>query len=1341
MSKRWLTILLTIALLSMTLGGLPIQPALANNTTQALPFAQNWSDGGLISSDDDWSLVPGIIGYRGDGLTGVIGADPQTILADGTATPVNVNANETNPDTFITGGVAEFTLADPVIALQGSGTADAPFIQIHLNTSGASDIQVAYTVRDIDGSADDAVQPVALHYRVGASGNFTNIPAAYIADATTGGTATQVTPINITLPAAANNQPEVQLRIMTTNADGSDEWVGIDDIAITGTTGDMPPTVAATAPANGAAGVAANSSLAITFSEDVTVAGNWFSISCASSGAHPAVVSGGPRTFTLDPVTDFTAGESCTAVVTAAQVSDQDGDADPMAADYTWSFTIQPEASACTGLFFSEYVEGSGDNKALEIYNGTNSAIDLSGYRLETYFNGASTYTSLLLQGSVASGDVFVVAHQNAALGIIADQTNNGGALDFNGDDAIVLRRISNNAILDVIGQVGTDPGTEWGSGLASTADNTLRRNAAIATGDATPSDAFNPAAEWTGYTTNTFDGLGSHTAACFAPTITRIHAVQGSGTASPLVGQSITIEGIVIGDFQDTVGGFFVQEEDSDADSDPLTSEGIFVYSATPVSVGDAVRVTGEVVESYNETQIASSPLVSVISSGNVLPALTEITLPIASLSDWENYEGMRVSFPQNLVVIETYHLGRGGVLALADQRLYQPTHIALPGADANAVLAENMRHGILLDDGSEQQNPDPIRWPASAGLSAANTVRSGDRVSGVQGILTYRWSGWSGTNAWRIYPTGEDPTFTAANPRPTAIARNGQVRVASFNVLNYFNGDGAGGGFPTARGATTPEEFTRQRDKIISAILALDADIIGLMEIENDGYGPQSAIADLVSGLNEATSPGTYAYINPGTATFGGDEIAVSILYRPAVVSPSGSAAFTDSGAFTQGTGRRNRQPLAQTFTAAGEVFTVVVNHFKSKGSACDAAAGPFPADPDTGDGQGNCNLTRNMAAADLRDWLATNPTGTSDPDYLILGDLNAYAREDPLTTLAAAGYTNLARRFWGDSAYSYVFTAQIGSLDYALANAALLNQVTFVSEWHINADEPTSLDYNTEFKSAGQVTGLYAPDAYRASDHDPLVIDLFMPCTNADVTNLALSYGAAWHCGPPNAWLGANVDTNTNFLPGGDAADNDGIERLGAHWQPGAEVGVGVTVNGSGPAWLAGWFDWNRDGDFTDPGEQAINRVVAIGQTSIPITIPVTALVGQGSSTAIAARFRLYESASEPAGRPAAIQAAQINGTASGGEVEDYTFDFGPTAITLHTLNAASRPATWGLVMALLLIGAALVPTARLLALQTKPRTANALHGKRPSSATTPPGDGSSGRPSPPGDQSPG
>jgi len=209
--------------------------ALADATPQALPFTQNWTNTGLLTTANTWTGVPGIEGYNGaDGTTTTAGTDPQTVLVVPPNNALNVGVNQTAPNTNTAGGVVEFELTNPVVALQGSGTADYPHLVVTLNTTGASAVRVRYNVRDIDGSADNAVQPVALQYRIGDTGNFINVPEAFIADATTGPSlADLVSPVNVLLPGAAANQPVVQLRIITSNAAGSDEWVGIDDLEVT----------------------------------------------------------------------------------------------------------------------------------------------------------------------------------------------------------------------------------------------------------------------------------------------------------------------------------------------------------------------------------------------------------------------------------------------------------------------------------------------------------------------------------------------------------------------------------------------------------------------------------------------------------------------------------------------------------------------------------------------------------------------------------------------------------------------------------------------------------------------------------------------------------------------------------------------------------------------------------------------------------------------------------------------------------------------------------------------------------------------------------------------------
>ena len=181
------------------------------------------------------------------------------------------------------------------------------------------------------------------------------------------------------------------------------------------------------------------------------------------------------------------------------------------------------------------------------------------------------------------------------------------------------------------------------------------------------------------------------------------------------------------------------------------------------------------------------------------------------------------------------------------------------------------------------------------------------------------------------------------------------------------------------------------------------------------------------------------------------------------------------------------RNRPSLAQAWRSAatGGVFVTDVNHLKSKGSACDA--------PDVGDGQANCAEVRTASVKLLLDWLASDPTRTHDSDVLLVGDYNSYAKETPITTLEAGGFTNLVEKYQGADAYSYAFDGQWGYLDQALGSLSMTRQVTGVADYHIDSDEPSVLDYNTDFKSAAQIGSLYAPDEYRVSDHDPVLIGL--------------------------------------------------------------------------------------------------------------------------------------------------------------------------------------------------------------------------------------------------------
>jgi predicted extracellular nuclease len=327
----------------------------------------------------------------------------------------------------------------------------------------------------------------------------------------------------------------------------------------------------------------------------------------------------------------------------------------------------------------------------------------------------------------------------------------------------------------------------------------------------------------------------------------------------------------------------------------------------------------------------------------------------------------------------------------------------------------------------------------------------------------------------------------------RPAPPVVNGNVKVASFNVLNLFNGDGMGEGFPTSRGADTFAEYQLQQEKIVQALFEMDAHVIGLMEIENDGFGPESAIAQLVDALNAMYGADLMSYVSAGEQQ-GTDQISNGIIYRNDIVSPDGALQVLDSSnSIVDEEGplfdtNRNRPSFAQQFTVleTDSTFVLNVNHLKSKGSSC----GEGDDDPSTG--QGNCNRTRTRAAQALHVWLEATFSG--EP-VMIVGDLNAYGQEDPITTLNGAGFTDLAREFNGPMAYSYTFRNEFGSLDYAMANAEALALVQDVAEWHINADEVSVFDYN-EFIPPGSTpkpAEFIDESAYRSSDHDPIIVGL--------------------------------------------------------------------------------------------------------------------------------------------------------------------------------------------------------------------------------------------------------
>lgn len=950
-------------------------------------------------------------------------------------------------------------------------------------------------------------------------------------------------------------------------------------------------------------------------------------------------------------------------------------------------------AEAPTELIISEIVEGSSFNKAVEIYNPTGSPVDLGAghYSIQMFFNGGATAgLTVDLTGTVAAGDVHVLAQSTAGPAVLAaaDQTSTASNW-FNGDDAIVLKKA--DVTVDAFGQVGIDPGSEWGSGATGGMDATLRRQADVCVGDPDASNAFDPADEWDGFAIDTFDGLGAHTADCgdvepptakvvinefslntvgttdveyiellstptsdlsgyrvleiegdapssgvppfglvdevvsfpaadasgrslaslangalengsvslllitgTAPALgtdidtnddgviddglgftvvdavavtdggasdrtyggvtltpafdggtlvpggasripdgtdtnttadwlrndfdlagipgstgtpafgealntpgaaneavpppppieagcdlenVTIASVQGAGTASPVAGSSVRLEGTVVGDFQ-TGGfsGYFLQDA---GDGNPATSDGIFVFApgGDAVSVGDVVSVAGEVTEFDGLTEIEAGDI-EICATGTALPAAVEFTLP-ATPEQREALEGMYVTLPQSLAILEYFEFARFGTIDVGVGRQATPTAQFLPtDPAATALLASNLAERITIDDGRSAQNPDPAIHPNGEEFTLENTFRGGDLVTNVTGIFDYRF------DTYAIQPT-QGADFEVANPRPEVPEVGGDLVVSSFNVLNYFttlDDPNTSADDAIARGANTVEEFDRQEAKIVAALAEIDADVFGLIEIENNA--DSFALKTLTEALNEHLGADVYDYI--ATGKIGTDVITTALMYKPASVTPVGDFALMNQAKDARWLDNRNRPGLTQTFEDAdGATFTVVVNHLKSKGSACTGEA----TDPL----QGECNIVRTNAANALADWLATDPTGQDTIGReLIIGDLNAYDKEDPIVALKDKGYTDLILQYQGEDAYSYVFDGQQGYLDHALAGTELVADVRGASPWNINADEPSLIDYDMSFKLPAQ-DALFAPDPYRSSDHDPVIVGL--------------------------------------------------------------------------------------------------------------------------------------------------------------------------------------------------------------------------------------------------------
>lgn len=591
----------------------------------------------------------------------------------------------------------------------------------------------------------------------------------------------------------------------------------------------------------------------------------------------------------------------------------------------------------------------------------------------------------------------------------------------------------------------------------------------------------------------------------------TMIHDVQGAGFISPLDGQIVDIEGVVVGNFLNGVagelGGYFVQEEDSDADGNPLTSEGVFVFAPdnmVAVNAGDIIRARGTVDEFFELTEIIDVTNLVVCTvplrgGSNATPAM--VSLPVADPLDLEAVEGMGVVLPQTLTVSDSFTIVQFGEFQLSNGRLFTPTQIVMPGVDANNQQAANDLNLILVDDGRGGSNQEPfvVGRDDTNPLSADNPIRNGYTVTNLTGVMFFSFGDY------KVEPTAPLVFDETANPRIAAPElEDTPLRVASANVLNFFSTLDQGGNLcgPNnlgCRGADTASELVRQTDKIVANILGMDVEVAGLIEVENN---VGTSLQLLVDGLNAATAPDTWDFIGNGTQ--GTDAIKVGLIYQPAAVTPVGDFAILNMSVDPRFIDLGNRPVLAQTFMDNnGEQLTIAVNHLRSKGCGSSATG----LNMDQGDGQGCHNETRRQAVMALIDWIATDPTNSGDPDFMLVGDFNAYAMEDPIRLMTDAGFVDLGNAF-DDIAYSFTFFGQAGTLDFALASPELSTQVLDTTYWNSNSDELPVFDYNEE--NLGGADGLpkpadfYQPDAFRAADHDPVVVSLVLGSGIVDVGN---------------------------------------------------------------------------------------------------------------------------------------------------------------------------------------------------------------------------------------------
>lgn len=518
------------------------------------------------------------------------------------------------------------------------------------------------------------------------------------------------------------------------------------------------------------------------------------------------------------------------------------------------------------------------------------------------------------------------------------------------------------------------------------------------------------------------------------------VYQIQGTGSSSPVTGQTMVTHGVVTLTLFEPGqrNGFFIQ--DTAGDGNPATSDGIFVYGKQDVAAGNYIYVKGKVSEYNGRTQISGVEEVKVVSDNVEIP-YRYVNFPIDFKENYESMEGMALCFDQRLYLNSTYQLQRYGQVTLGSKRLRSATDVCLPGSkEYEDLLSSNLEDELVLDDGSAYTNPDPVPF-----LDEDGTCRTGQTLSDFKAVLDQE------NERYFVYAIG-NPGFEG-NPRtmvpPLENLGNYELRIVGFNLEFFFNDE------------------PLQTARIMSALWAMQADIYALVEVG----GGKKVIQSLVDSLNRRDGGSDYAYVPWAGHESSSDYTMNHLVYRKSKVEPyRNSYMLNDVSPY-------NRK-LIQCFThqASGQKLIMSVCHFKAKsgnGSGMDA---------DQGDGQGVFNYQRVREAYLVKNRLNELRYYYGTDHILLMGDLNSLYREDPIRIFTDNGYVEQVHRFTEEN-YSYVFDGRVQYLDYALASESLQAFVTGADIWHINADEPSFLDYDRD------VSGSRGP--FRSSDHDPVMV----------------------------------------------------------------------------------------------------------------------------------------------------------------------------------------------------------------------------------------------------------